>query len=267
MELFLTDRKPSPSNILGPTIAPNTFSDTSDVSGVAGSSSSTLVFTRRPLPQLDRKDYPNVTKWDASNYRGFRKNGKKDEDSLEGNHKAKGSILSSYMEDENGNPIPNGKRDAVRAMARDFFIILLQHNRAPTCWDNAGLDVQNELTYQLESAFPFFRLCEDHWKSRQVATNSYSQWRGGKIRNAPKAPKIKKEKIVQPKVIDVDAGDGENNDKSPKRPQVDEDDMRPSKRPRVEENRSPPPSDPCSARVTTQRQRVCEEFYYDYMRH
>ena len=127
------------------------------------------------LPQLDRDMYKSVVHWDEGKYQEIRKGGKGNgEDDLK--KELKGSVLSCYMEDENGNEVPENTRKAVRKRAKGLFNQLLQGGVAPATWGGAPLDVQHQLIFQLESEFPFLRFCANHWKSTMVATNSYSQW-------------------------------------------------------------------------------------------
>jgi len=249
------DHKPIFSTVSTTPNAPSTPSSTSDAFYPTSLSSSALNFTRLPLPQLDQAKYPNVQHWCEDNYKGLRKLGKAgNKDNLKGKN-SKGSILSRYMEDENGEAIPEATRDAARDAARGFFSLLLEKDRAPPTWRDASIDIKNELVHILESNFYFIRLCDNHWKASKIATNSYSQWYPKALQRRAKALA---KKVANSKVIDVDADD--DKDKSPKRPRTKDDDMRGSKRPRVEDTQTPPPLPPRPARVTTERQRVCNLF-------
>ena len=239
-----------------------------------GSSSSTLRFTNLPLPQLDPNNYPNVKMWFPGSYKDIRKTGKTVKEDNEGRSHAcqeldakkdvgerpKSSILSSYMEDKDGNEVPEKIKDAVRKEAKLFFNLLLENGRAPIVWGDASIDVSNELVHALETKFEFLRLCDDHWKALQVATNSYSQWHVKAIGRKTTALKNR----VDGEVIDVDAD--VNGDRPSKRAPAENNDTRQSKRPRVEGTQSAP-SRPRPTKVTTQRRRVRKLFYYDYMRH
>ena len=214
---------------------------------------SPFLFTRQPLPQLDPADYKNVGCWDKQTYDVIRKSGKSEGDE-------KSSILSCFMEDENGNQVPESEKDAARSTARGFFSLLLEKKRDPPVWGAASLDVVNELIHILESAHPFLRLCHNHWKSKRIATNSYSQWRPGAKRRFEKAAETK---VAHGQVIDVDSDDDKSESESHKRPRAEDNDTKLSKRPRVEETQPTPPP---HTQVTVHRQRVCESFYSDYMR-
>ena len=253
--LSAMDIKPTFSSLPA---APTTFCIPSDSSNASGSSLSATLFTRLPLPQLEPKNFPGVQSWFEDIYKGRRKAGKNGID--EGNPgKSKGSILSSFMEDENGDEIPERERDAARATAKGFFNLLLQTSRAPSVWGSLAIDAQNEYLYIMESSYPFLRLCDSHWKAKRIATNSYSQWYG----KTPAGQAASADRAAAAAVIDVDADD--DTDKASKRPRAEEDNVQRSKRPRAEVAKSTPP--PCTTKITRQRQRVCDPLYLSYMHH
>ena len=207
------------------------------------------------LPQLDHAMYGSVMHWDEGKYQDIRKGGKgSGEDDLK--KELKGSVLSCYMEDENGNKVPENTRKAIRKRAKGLFNQLLQGGVAPATWGGVPLDVQHQLIFQLESEFPFLRLCANHWKSMMVATNSYSQWyRLACSRRVAAGAKGKAK--------DVDLVDADGQE-SFKQPQVEENDTRPSKRTRLEEPKPIAPSRPPPTQYG--RRKVCGFFFLFYMR-
>jgi hypothetical protein len=252
-----------------PSNAPNTSDPFSP-------SSSRHLFGKKPLPQLDRNEHLNISLWFPGDYNVKRKAGKKGvSHDLEevGGEKAKSSILSCYMEDENGEEIPKTTRDAVRDTAKAFFELLLENDRAPSTWGNAPIDVKNEYLHIMETSFPFLRLCQDHWKAIKVATNSYSQWQSHAIVRAKGAKGMKKR--TKREVIHVDTDedddsnedddtneDSEDEDNSSKRPQDKGKDVpRPSKRPRIEENQPTPRPRPRPLPTPRTRPLVCNSIH------
>jgi hypothetical protein len=243
------DSKPALSNPVGTTVVLNTPSNTSTSSSASGLSSTILVFSDLPPPQLDPAHYPNVKNWFNGQYRGCRKRGKAQEVVPE---EATGSVLSSYMVDDNGNQVPEATKRQVRKDARDFFNLLLLGHRATSIWSDVGVDAVNQLSHNLETNHKFLWFCDNHWKSQMVATNSYSQWYSKAVdRRASAMAKI----AAKGNVIDVDADDIVA--KSSKRPRAEGGDARDSKRPRLEEAQ---PTIPLHVKVTTLRQRVRDHF-------
>lgn len=220
-----------------------------------------LQIIRQPPPQLEHANYPNVQMWFSDDYNGRRKTGKAAEgEKLEDESKetSKSSILSSYMEDESGKVVHETSRAAVRAHAKAFFCHLLKNGRAPARWREASLDVVNELVYELETNFPWLQLCEGHWKAKQVATNSYSQWLPSallRLKN-DKARMGTGSQSPDIEVIDVDAVEPHRR-KALKRRVVDEDGAGPSKRPHLEEA----PSGVQPGKPTTNHRRVCKPYH------
>ena len=247
-----------------------TAGDPSGSSGVpfhpSGPSRGRLVLTGKPLPQLDRTEFPGVKLWLSCDYNERRKTSKgSDKDALMENGR-KVSVLSCFMEDENGDPVDSGTMDRVRKMTKEFFWLLMRNEMAPAKWGDAGSDIADELVFRLETNFPWFRFCEGHWKSKQVATNSYPQWYPEALAHWNKEKKEKLEAALvlqgtasQPpdaEVIDVDA-DSDPQERPPKRRLAEGGDAGRPKRPRLEGAR--PSTQP--AETATNRQMVCHQYH------
>jgi hypothetical protein len=223
------------------------------------------------LPQLDREDYKNTEKWESTGYKGQRKVKKQGGEGLPMDKNAP-SVLSSFMEDENGNPIPKDTQMAVRSTAHAFYLVLLENGRAPATWGAAPLGIRNQLINILETQFPFLRFCKDHWKAIQVGSNTYSQWHKKAVRcdaasKAKKASRKAKGEAAEVEVIsDVETtGD---NEKGSKRPGDDLDDVPgPSKRRHIEDPQPTSTSRPLPTRITPQGQKVRMYIYTDYLNH
>jgi hypothetical protein len=215
-----------------PRIAHPVPPNTSNTSGPSSGTASTLVPIILP-PQLDCALYPNIVHWDEDAYQGSRKGGKRGgEDDPE--KKSKGPVLSSFMEEEDGSEVTKTTKKAIGNAAKGLFNRLLQDGVAPTTWGQATLDAQHALIHSLETQFPFLRFCKNHWKSRMVATNSYSQWY---------------RKAIQRKLATTAKGNNEAeaievDEELPRRPHAQDDNARPSKRPRLEDTTATPTPHP-----------------------
>ena len=220
-----------------------------------------LVLTGKPLPQLDHTEFPGVKLWLSGDYNEHRKTSKgSDKDALMENGR-KVSVLSCFMEDENGDPVDFGTMDRVCKMTKEYFWLLMRNEMAPAKWGDASSDIADELVFQLETNFPWFRFCEGHWKSKQVATNSYPQWYPEALIRWKKEKEEKLKAMAlqgtasQPpdaEVIDIDA-DSDTQERPPKRCLAEGDDAGRPKRPRLE--RAPPSTQP--AETATNRRTVC----------
>ena len=121
----------------------------------------------------------------------------------------------------------------------------MRNGLAPPNWGEAAPDASNEMIYRLETGFPWLRFCENHWKAKRVATNSYLQWYPVAL------ARYNEERAKAQQGISDD--DELPRQKRPlKRRVVEDDGARPSKRPHLEEG-------PSSAELSTNRQRVCRE--------
>ena len=128
---------------LAPPAAADTRSDPSDDSGKSKPSKIIRLYTGRPLPQLDRTDYKDVKMWDSDGYSGLRKGGNRGGENVP-KVGTGSSALSSYMEDKDGNDIPETERIDLHETARRFWEELLEIDRAPSSWGSACRDVKNE---------------------------------------------------------------------------------------------------------------------------
>jgi hypothetical protein len=268
----LVTSKQEPSNVPDDSIVSAMPLDRSKDSGPFGSSSVPPL-----LPQLDRAQYKNITFWGPDEYQVYRKGGKRGGENILAD-KPTSSILSIYMEDENGNQIPEKKKKVVRNMAKGFFEELLKNGNAPGTWGNATLSIRHTFINTLETEFYFLRFCEGHWKANQIATNHYSQWYQHAIEReaAAKAKRTSKrtaDEIGDHEVIDIDVDvdiDANENDieKASRRSGDYEGNVPgPSKRPRVEVPRPTPTiSRPRPTRIKSTGKKVCKSLYFDYMR-
>jgi hypothetical protein len=165
-----------------------------------------------------------VRNWYAGEYNQLRKGGQQDATEGEDSKgKKKSAILSSYMVGEDGNPVSQSTKNALRETARGVYSKLLSRGIAPKVWGDASIDIKHELYYLLETSYPFLRYCDNHWKVKKVVTNGYSQWRT-----------YRESKASASEIIDVDAVH-EGNAKRPR--EIEGNVSGPSKRPRIGKNR------------------------------
>ena len=278
------------------------------------------------LPQLDRCQFPKIKYWPKREYRK-RKKGKakatseddEDDDPSLGDpslgdpslgdpslddpslddpslddpeaESAKSSVTSCYMEDENGDPIPESERDAARAKAKAFWIKLFKNKIAPVKFGAADLDIKEEYYLLMESSFPWLRYCENRWKAEQLWRNHYPPWYHGELKReqeakdkaakkaaqraaretAQKATKEAVEKAAaEGNLIEVDLDSGDVQDdqgKSPKRPRPDDEESGQPKRRRVKVINPASFSRPAPTAITTKRQRVRLMVLVDYIYH
>jgi len=222
----------------------NTNSASSGQSNPSQPSSMDSMPRKKLLPQLDQANYQNIVHWSQDSYLKLRKPGEgtKLEDDEEDvdlepgtskkrSRKPKGMspVTSSFMEDEDGQIVSREQQDAVRARAREPFNIFLTWGQPiPAISKKVDVYTMDEFINIMEENHPFLRLCENHWKSRQVFRTYYPPWHDTNV----------KKLVPKEEVIDVDADD--NN----------KDEGGPSKRPRLDHGDSTRPTRSTPPRVT-----------------
>ena len=212
------------------------------------------------LPQLDFNDFRDTKHWTNARFLKMKKKGKgKQEDEEDDTHlddldtgtlakasgSEEGSITSCYMEDAQGNPIPESEWNATRAKAKAFWNELLRDGRAPQKHGEAPSNIKDKYIFLMEDSFPWLRYCKNHWKSEQIWRSHYSPWYG----NAQRKAKAAAEKAAAEKAAAegkfIDVGAGSNN--------VQDVQGGASKRPRPDDD---PSSHSAPATITTKRARV-----------
>lgn len=248
------------------------------------------------LPQLQPEDYPDVKHWTPREYNAKQKKVKSEEEGgepLDPNAPAPGtskksrkrsgsdgeaSILSSFMENEKGEQLPESTKSAARSKAKEFWLKLFKRGIAPSCHSDADIDIRDEYLAIMENAFPWLRYCDNHWKAHQIWRSYYPDWiviQRGLVKEKAEKEKAEKEKAAKEKaapegeVIDVDAdvdNSQDNQGGSSKRPRVDDETSSEPKRRRVEEDpleqdQATLPSRPRPTKITPKRSRVCFILY------
>ena len=206
---------------------------------------------RKPLPQLNCEEYENVGQWTNETYKQKRKRrGRKTE--VEGGEedanpepnlskkrrRPTNSVTSSFMEDENGIPVPLSQKNAVRARARSFFNLFLKWDKIPAKSEEIDMKTKDEFISIMEENYFFLRLCENHWKAEQVLRICYPNWYNTQVKKVQKAAK---QDVINVDTEDEDDEDDHDDEEGPsKLPQLDngEADV-----PREEEAESTPTGD------------------------
>ena len=210
-----------------------------------------------PLPQLNQTMFPKVEHWGSAAYRTLRKKSKQKEEGGEGSESDKipGGVYSCYMEDENGNPIPDTERDAARTRARTFWWKLHHRGLAPPKSGEIDADIAGEYVAFMEEGYPWLRYCNNHWKSMQIWRNHYSSWHTDRKKElAAKAAAEAAAAATEGDIIDIDANENDVQGIAKKRPQVEEG-TGVSKRRRLGEDDLIRPQ--ASRSVSNKRSKVC----------
>ena len=229
-----------------------------------GPSSSALASRVKPLPQLDRNDFPNIIHWERAIYKRLRKTAKKDRVDEDGGDYGHGdpkdieakvaaisaglaaagvSVTSCYMEDSDGNQIPQDQKTNARNTAKRFWVgLTTTGDISPAKLGKLDDNTRNRFVACMEQEFPWLRYCQGHWKAEQIWINHYSSWSKNFVAGV----------AIKTEVNSDEEADEEDQRKAPKRPQEDGQTSK-SKRPRVDEKGPPRP---VPTKTATERVRV-----------
>ena len=119
---------------------------------------------------LQQEDYQTQF-WKVASWREIRSGGKvKDSDSYP-------PILSMFMEDEFGNPISDGVKEEVYDALQSYWIDLHDSGEPVRGWSETGLRRKDDFQVSMERKFPWLKLCEGHWKAKQLWINYFGKWK------------------------------------------------------------------------------------------
>jgi hypothetical protein len=82
-----------------------------------------------------------------------------------------------FLEDENGDPVPEAMIDSIRKSLRTAWSELADRKLAPSTWGKLSASGAQLVNGIMERAHPLFRLANNSWKLDYLATMSYSSWR------------------------------------------------------------------------------------------
>ncbi len=127
--------------------------------------SSTLGGTEYKTKSLCQADYPQIRFWNESDWKTHSKNMKASS--------SERTIVSDYMEGEDGNAVSAVRAQEIRAVAFSLWFEILNKGRAPAKWSEAAADVKNFYYACLEDKCPEMRYCHNSWKAQHLATKNY----------------------------------------------------------------------------------------------
>jgi len=125
--------------------------------------------------------YPDVQFWKKDTWQSIRNGQQTNGTDL--------SILSLFMEDEFGQPIPKGIQDKLRADLYDFWTDKRNDGKLQTKTDDNGLRLKEECRMLVEGRYPWLRLCEGHWKAGQL-WQYFGAWKRKHLSPPPSAKTI-----------------------------------------------------------------------------
>ena len=124
------------------------------------------------LPKvLRQEDFPQTKFWYVTSWRGIRNAGKaKDPD-------VNAPVLSMFLEDQFGKLVSEEVKDEVLDALQSYWIDVHNTGEKIRGWSETGLLRKDDFQTTMERKFPLLRLCEGHWKVRQLWTNYTGKWK------------------------------------------------------------------------------------------
>jgi hypothetical protein len=116
-----------------------------------------------PLKPL-RVDYPRVPYWVQDDWLRLR-----------GGHGS--DTTSPTYSDAFRDPIPEGVRTDLHTQVVTYWNQIFRQGVTPLPYDDNDADILDAFQTRMEKKFPWLRLCEGHWKVKQVWKNCYGGWK------------------------------------------------------------------------------------------
>ena len=108
-------------------------------------------------------------------------------------------VLSMFMEDEFGKPVLADVRDEVYDTIQSYWINIHDNGGEVHGWTNTGLQRKEDFQDTMERKFPWLKLCEGCWKSKQLWINYFGKSKKGPLNKSSPVPDNKSTKSDEPK--------------------------------------------------------------------
>lgn len=125
-----------------------------------------------------------------------------------------------YLEDADGDPVPETTIKAIRKLLRGGWSELLSRKMAPQSWGKVSASGRQLVHSLMEDTFPLFKFADNGWKLDFLATSSYPSWRRNNLdsdNNRKSRDSVKKEDDDDANDDDDDTND-EQTSKKRRRP-------------------------------------------------
>lgn len=86
-------------------------------------------------------------------------------------------ILSLFFEDEFGQLVSNDTKNEIRGDLYSYWADMLSEGEMPGPYKHMGFKRKEDYRKTMEGKFPWLRLCEGHWKVKQIWTNHLNTWK------------------------------------------------------------------------------------------
>jgi hypothetical protein len=86
-------------------------------------------------------------------------------------------ILSLFFEDESGSPVSDEVKDQVRGDLTAYWLDMVKEGETPCHYKGLGFKRREHYRKTMEEKYPWLRLCEGHWKVKQIWINYWKKSR------------------------------------------------------------------------------------------
>ena len=157
------------------------FSSVIQLSGGGASTASSALAAATALEELEgenREDYPSVKFWTRESWQEDSRSKQGDSDASATTKDKDIPAKYSFLQYNDGTPVTLARLNQMRSAARSIYEEMLKNGTAPMSWDSQVPAESRDLFYaRMEKKYPELRLCEDHWKSNQIAIIQYPGWK------------------------------------------------------------------------------------------
>ena len=116
---------------------------------------------------LKKEDFQGVNCWNQGPWLEIRSGSK--------NKDVNSPVLSLFFEDKFGNPISDKVKEQVRGDIAAYWIDMIREGEMPTHYHGLGFKCREHYRNTMEDKYPWLRLCEGHWKVKQIWINHWKK--------------------------------------------------------------------------------------------
>ena len=122
------------------------------------------------LSDLKEEDFPGINYWHRCLWSTAKEEG------VQGTNVAS-PLISIFFEDEFGNPVSDDVKQEVRGDLFAYWADMVKAGETPVQYSSLGLNRREDYRKTMEAKYPWLRLCDGHWKVRQIWINYWKKER------------------------------------------------------------------------------------------
>ena len=94
-------------------------------------------------------------------------------------------VLSIFMEDQSGKAVSEEVKDEVLDTLQSYWINVHDSRETVCSWTDTGLVRKDNFLATMERKFPWLKLCEGCWKTKQLWINYFGKWKSQSTKASP----------------------------------------------------------------------------------